>query len=653
MIKRYLSNLTRFVILPLSGWVVSLSTAHAQGGQAIASIFGFSFWDFFAEIAAWVSNMALSIMQLWVTVTGAMLNVSITLTMHIKEFVDSIQGVYVVWQTIRDISGMFIIFMLLYAAFKIILSRDGSVSGVGTLIKNVVIMGVLINFSFFIVSLLIDASNIVSLALYNSIVTPTTELVDQKTLSSCPSSSGSVGVNTCIIATQMMNGTNGGLSDIFLNYLKPQLIYNSTDGANPTKAADAVPLQILIQGIVGCIIMFTIGFSFLLASLAFVVRLIVLILLLAFSPIWFASFVIPQLKEKADHFTKHLTSQLIFMPVYLLLLYAALRILTTAGSVFSNPGSANAFQGTGDALSFIPLNYVVLAVNDFFIIFLLNIPLVTAFSMGGIASDWIKTDRFGAKGMWKTVGGYTGTRTIGRWASSADKALGNTRIGNSLAVRDIRSATIGAVAKSKMGGDRNFEELGKAQGEVAKKNKEIVRGNTINGLITGAIAGRAYPINPTTGKNVVQETFGKMNEKEKLALVGKNVTNDAALKETLKHLKSSDFDAIKKSDDFSDEDKAKIANMRKDSLDNSLVGGHGDVTKHMVENMDGKDLLKLGNTMLINPGLVEHLKPSQLKMMSDEGLADATKRTIGRMINTSVVPHKAKGFVNKNNIEWL
>ncbi|HTK32974.1 MAG TPA: hypothetical protein VL335_00295 [Candidatus Paceibacterota bacterium] len=427
MLKRYLSNIIRYVILPISGWVFSLSFAHADAvaGNNVVKFLGFGLNDLLAEIAAWISSMAITVMSIWVTLTGALLNVSITLTLRIKDFVDSTQGVYIVWQTIRDVSGMFIIFMLLYASFKIILSRDGSVSGVGSLIKNVVIVGVLINFSFFITSLLIDASNIASLTLYRSIVensSSTPAIVDAQTAKDCQSSSGhGIGkVNTCIITSQMFNGIDGGISDIFLTYLNPQSIYSNANPTSPNSASDAKPLEILIQGIVGTIIMFTIGLSFFIASLAFIVRFIVLILLLAFSPIWFASWVIPQLADRAKDFTKQLNAQLIFMPVYLLLLYAALRILT-ASTVFTNP-SGNAFSGSGASLTFIPLNYVVLAINDFFIIFLLNIPLVTAMSMGGVASDWINTDKFGAKGMWKNIGAGVGRNTGGRLAHIANNS---------------------------------------------------------------------------------------------------------------------------------------------------------------------------------------------------------------------------------------
>ena len=387
------------------------------------------------SVLAIISTILLHIMVIWIALTGALLNVSITMTLHIKDFVDNTQGVYLVWQTIRDITGIFIIFMLLFASFKIILGFD-AVGSVGTLIKNIVIVGVLINFSFFITSLLIDASNVVSLALYNGIVNQSTAA--NPLASNCPTNTAAGAVtsyNTCAIVSQMYTGTQGGLSAIFMNALNPQLIYNDAGGVgsanssvntssttNSTATGD--PFKIIIQSIVGIIIMFTSGLSFLLASLAFMVRLIVLVILLAFSPIWFASWVIPGLKDEAGKFTKQLKSQLVFMPVYLLLLYAALRVLSSS-TVFTNPSTDATANGAFAGLSFIPVNYIILAINDFFIIFLINMPLVVGLTMGGLATDWIDTKKFGAQGIWKNVGASVGRNTGGRLAHIASNSAAN------------------------------------------------------------------------------------------------------------------------------------------------------------------------------------------------------------------------------------
>ena len=397
MILKKITTYAKYALAPIFVFILSAYFVHAADtttattgltGTAIGSILGHGLNDLIAWLFAQISWLALEIMSFWVATTSVLLNTSIVMTLRIKDFVDSTPGVYLVWETIRDISGMFVIFMLLFASFKIILGFD-TVGGVGGLIKNIVIMGVLINFSFFLTSLLIDASNMVSLALYHGIVGTSQDPNYSGT--ACTSRNGTASVlSTCGMTNSMIGNQQPGLSDIILNLLQPQTIYSTSDKNAAQPDVNAKPIAIIVQGVVGCIIMFSIGFSFLIASIAFVIRLIFLVILLAFSPIWFASMIVPGIAEKTKEFENHLIGQLIFMPVYLLLLYAALRFLSSS-TVFTNP-SGNAFTGTGSQLSFNYLNYIVLFINDFIVLFLLNLPLVTAISMGGksteIANKW-------------------------------------------------------------------------------------------------------------------------------------------------------------------------------------------------------------------------------------------------------------------------
>jgi len=443
-------------------------------GAASPSLWNMSFSDFIAYVFASIAWTALYIMSWWVSITGMLLNISITLTLHIKDFVNSTPGVYAVWQAIRDISSIFIIFMLLYASFMLILDMSEKTGGVGKMITNIVIGGILINFSFFITSILIDASNVVSLALYNGIVaTPTATTGTGQTVNgqavNCPPSTG--GLDTCTIAANTMVSTNqGNLGSIFMNLLKPQSIYTPNNTPLTNKSTSA-PLQILIQGAVGCVIMFTMGMSFLLASLAFVARLAILIVLLGFSPIWFAAMIFPILKEKAKHFTDQLYSQLVFMPIYLLLLYAAMTVLTKT-TVFSAP-SGNVFTGTGTG-SFVPVNLIVLAINDFFILFLLNMPLVVAFSYGGAATDWLKggVAKFGAANVWKNVGSWSGRNTLGRGASRFNESNVMRNIyANNPRLGFLASKGVSQISGAGFGGGKNagFDQVRKGQIESRKK----------------------------------------------------------------------------------------------------------------------------------------------------------------------------------------
>ena len=91
-------------------------------------------------------------------------------------------------------------------------------------------------------------------------------------------------------------------------------------------------------------------------------------------------------------------------------------------------------------------------------------------------------------------------------------------------------------------------------------------------------------------------------------------------------------------------------------MNDALSKHQAEAIKNMLDNMDGKELLKLGGGTLILDEVIGNLKPSQLKNMADEGLDDTTKRVIGGAIDTWLTahgtPHRARGYVNKNRAEW-
>ncbi len=194
------------------------------------------------------------------------------------------------------------------------------------------------------------------------------------------------------------------------------MLRDSLDLGNANSPTPA-PLKTLLQGIVGIVIMFTAAMSFLIAAVAFAARLIILIILLAFSPVWFAAMIFPILDSKKKQYTDMLKGQLIFMPIYLLLLYAAMTIITK--STIFNDTATSSLNGTVAAGAWIPKDLIVLAINDFFIIFLLNLPLVTAFSMAGSSVKWLEgaTKRFNTENVWQRVGQFAGRNTIGRGAN--------------------------------------------------------------------------------------------------------------------------------------------------------------------------------------------------------------------------------------------
>ncbi len=71
------------------------------------------------------------------------------------------------WTTARDLANMAFLFILLYIAFKIIFSAE--TGDTIHMLALVIVVALLVNFSFFFTRLAIDAGNILSIQFYNAI----------------------------------------------------------------------------------------------------------------------------------------------------------------------------------------------------------------------------------------------------------------------------------------------------------------------------------------------------------------------------------------------------------------------------------------------------------------------------------------------------
>lgn len=645
LIKKYLRKFHAtgiFSSLIIVAALISIPQNVANAGLFdVTSVLGFpKLGDLIVQMVAELVNLNLQLASWILVIAGSLLNFSMSVTLNIKAFVEATPAIYTVWKAIRDISGMVIIFSLLYAAIKMILGQDAKI---GALIKTVVMAGILINFSFFVTGLGIDVSNVISAQLYNAIA-PANKLT------------GITSLNPSQVTQHLRDG---GISDIFMQSLKIVNLYdvrtlqlkNNGDALSPS-------IKIILIGVVGIVIIYTAAASFFLAAMAFIVRFIILLFLLAFSPIWLASYAVPQLGEYAKKWTKIYQTQLTFMPVYLLLMYFAMSVLT------SNKLFGSAYAGNLTSSDAWYANFLTIAINAAIVIFMLNVPLLAAISLGATMPKKL-SESMGAGAVWKKVGGWAGgvagRGTIGRIGSSFDKKLANTRFGNSSTVRDIRSSTTGALANAKFGSSRSYEDQAKIDSDVSKQRSLIQNNNTeadkkrksaekVSELKSVIESG-------TTAPNVYQDVIKKMNDKERLAIGEKNLKNV----EVLKHLKKSDFEAIKKSDDISDDDKSEIGKLRMKALQHTINQGHSqeDFAEHMIKNMDSDDIMKLESSYLQNPYLIKHLTAGTLKKMADEKLDPNVKKSIGSTIlNWAGNPisggnlHHAYGFINKNRTEW-
>ncbi|MCE9517840.1 hypothetical protein K8Q96_02465, partial [Candidatus Nomurabacteria bacterium] len=253
-----------------------------------------------------------------------------------------VQGLGVV----RDLCNMFFIFVLLYVAFKTILGLN--VSKTKEMIINVIIIGIMINFSLFATQLIIDASNILARVFYNS------NVIKIKI-------SDNAGNGVTEKTTEV--GPNGEiqLSAALVNKVNPQnLIINANQvGSIPDKGGQTnndtpkggvttgtfilVTLLASAVNIIGLIVFISVG-------LIFVARVIGLWMAMIFAPLAFFSYTVPDMQGMNmvgwKHWWPETLKLAVLAPIFIFFLYLILKFLETGLGL----PSAN---DTGSGISFV------------------------------------------------------------------------------------------------------------------------------------------------------------------------------------------------------------------------------------------------------------------------------------------------------------
>jgi hypothetical protein len=615
----------------------------AQGNSLLSQIFSFdNLPDFVNSFLANLANAALFLTSYVLIAAAHVLDVSIRLSLNIKDFVNATPAIYTVWKVLRDITGLFFIFYLLYAAIQMMTGLGKG--SYGSTIKNIVIAGILINFSFFIVSVAIDFSNITSQAIYNAMV-PNSQVVKIN--------------STTGLKELVESGGKSDISNIFMNSLRIQSIYDVQGNKLGTNIKD--PIKIVLIGFTGVVMMITTAASFIFASIAFIARLVILLFVLAFSSIWFAGMVIPEIRKNLDPIKNALVSQLIFMPVYFLLMYVALTIIN--GSQLFTAGNIGGVASTITGPNWI-MPYIILAVNFAIIIFILNTPLAVGLSMGGMATSWMKKGmgNWNALNVWGGIGAKAGNvvsgagtmakntaallpqYTLGKVGSKLDKKWSNTWAGNTAIGRSVRAATTGKMAASKFGGAKSYDDRMKLKKDINKKQNEINANDEFFRAVYEKIR------NPATTSTAIKDTFKKLTTEQVLALT----PDQLKAYDVFRHLKSKHFKAIDENKDgiFTDEQKKDILDNRKKAINDAIVvatnTGDTSAVDDMIGEMDGIELLKLDPVSRTNKFVMENYTISQLKKMDEEKISTADKDAIKTYMTTRATPHRTTGWILNN-----
>lgn len=377
------------------------------------------------------------------------------------------------WQIARGLCNMFFIFILLYIAFTTILNTVG-VKGKASII-NVIIIGLVINFSLFATQVVIDASNVLARVFYN----PKVMVIGPK------DASGNV---------QGKTGQDYGeikLSEAIVSKVDPQVLLSETK--NVTSLGKKIKGEsesnigagsfILIALLASAVNVFG-TVAFLGITLAFVGRVIGLWLSMILSPIAFFTFMVPQLKNKEqigwNSWWSNLISTAFMAPIFVFFMYIIVMFLEKKLGFTSL--SSSSLTGMSKIISII-LPFIL-------IIFLINKAKKIAIKMSGEIGEGMASVSQKITGLAATAatGGVLGAGamamrgTVGKLGSSmfnseklkgmeskggisgfVGKNLRNIGDKTSKGSFDFRNTTLGKGASSSLGKQAGFN-LGKSGG---------------------------------------------------------------------------------------------------------------------------------------------------------------------------------------------
>ena len=498
------------------------------------------------QILAWIAYIILYLMSWLVGLAGLLLDTSIQWSvLDMSKHVNETSAIGIGWTMLRDIGNMVFIFLLLYVAVKTILGlADGQTM---RLIRNIIIIAILVNFSLFFTKVVIDASNVLSIGFYNKMI----------------SDSASTGGYT-------------GVQSFSANFAKPLGITGIFDASSFAKNTAATQdfSYILVLGIGGSIMLFLVAFTFLYAAVLFIIRYVVLIFVMIFSAIAFIAWVMPEFRGQFVKWRTMLIGQALFAPLYMILIYLVMILANNMqflGGATGNladqlAGQSQLLAATQGATS-AGSSTVDLIIKFFLIIGFLNVSTAMAKSFASQGSSRVSD-------------------LVRRGTGGLDRAINSARERAVRAGGAVTAAAAGAAGRNTVGRLGSFLSGGDSRAGAALRrgttSKNIITRNlakaTLGGLQKSATT--SYDIRNTAPGSILGEGGGEGGYEKKLRTQVDRVQERAkefggATPETLKRiadarsaLKTSQqaYYAARKTKDVTAQEKA-LRDMRKASGD--------------------------------------------------------------------------------------
>lgn len=516
------------VLLPIQNVLTApaVSVAHAQsvdmctGGGTTSDCLGSIIYLFAVYLP---SQFAYATGYLF----NAALQIALNSTSYALNFLS--QG----WTVVRDIANLSFIFILIYIAYIIIMRAE--TAGTLRMLAWVVAMALLINFSFFITRLAIDAGNILAVQFYNAL--PISKSIPSPlSAQNCPPN--------CIkdLTAGIMDAVKiqGILSDSSFKAYREQ---NSSYGFFSNLGV--LSLAFISVGI----FLSLLGFMFLIVGIKFIVRVIILWLAIIASPLAFAAHALPSNKKIMGYYQiwQDNLIQSSFYPAVFLFLFFIMTLLMQAlagdqgliPSIFTAAKNLNNGQNPTAATGIISI-IANIAVRMGLVTVLLYFAMKASdsfSSMGsGIANSVVSWTGSKAANLTAGSSAWLARNSAGRLANTAarsqtvrDWAAANPLYGGRLASGALNKVATSTLDVRGIGGLKNLVkkadiDLKSPGGKGGYRKQEAERAKATEAFAKGLKSDSVYVKQNAlgVGRQVYEEQHGKgsVEELEKIRARG-------------------------------------------------------------------------------------------------------------------------------------
>ncbi|MBC7837010.1 type IV secretion system protein [Acetobacteraceae bacterium] len=222
------------------------------------------------------------------------------------------------WTTVRDIANMAFIFILIYIAFTIMLKAE--TTGTMQMLARVIIIALVINFSFFFVRVVIDTGNILATQFYNTLPN---DVLTTDMPTDANSTSNNLGGGTKDLSASIMKGI--GLQGI----LSTENFARFQGGSNWLTELIVLSFVYLAVGVIYFLlagIFFTIGIKF-------IARIVILWLVIIAAPLALVFYTMKGTRQYFEQWLHALIVYSLFPAIFLFIFSIVVRFAGRIGNV--------------------------------------------------------------------------------------------------------------------------------------------------------------------------------------------------------------------------------------------------------------------------------------------------------------------------------